>query len=87
MSAATGRLELMLTELRLPTVRRLAAELCAQSDSEGWPGHRLLEALLEHEMNERETRRIERHRAESQLSPDKRLSSFDFAAVPGVSKA
>jgi DNA replication protein DnaC len=87
MSAAVGRLELMLTELRLPTIKRLAGDLCAQSDREGWPGHRLLEALVEHEMSERETRRIERHRAESCLSPDKRLSSFDFAAVPGVSKA
>jgi DNA replication protein DnaC len=82
-----ARLELMLAELRLPTVRRLAGDLCAQSDHEGWPGHRLLEALLEHEMSERECRRIERHRAESALSPDKRLSSFDFAAVPSVSKA
>lgn len=88
MSAAmNARLGLMLTELRLPTMKRLAAELCAQSDGEGWPGQRLLEALLEHEMNEREVRRIERHRTESALSPDKRLSGFDFAAVPSVSKA
>lgn len=91
MSAATnevdGRLALMLSELRLPTIKRLAGDLCAQSDREGWPGRRLLEAVLEHEVAERETRRIDRHRAESQLSPDKRLSSFDFAAVPSVSKA
>lgn len=90
MSGATphlGRLDLMLTELRLPTVRRLAVDLCTQSDREGWPGHRLLEALLEHEIGEREARRIDRHRAESCLSPDKRLSSFDFASVPSVSKA
>jgi DNA replication protein DnaC len=91
MSAATnvadGRLAVMLSELRLPTVKRIAGDLCAQSDREGWPGHRLLEAVLEHEVAERETRRIDRHRAESQLSPDKRLSSFDFAAVPSVSKA
>lgn len=85
--AAGGRLSLMLTELRLPTIKRLAADLCTQSDREGWPGHRLLEALLEQEMAEREARRLDRHRAESALSPDKRLSSFDFAAVPSVSKA
>ena len=82
-----GRMELMLNDLRLPTIKRLASDLCAQSDREGWPGHRLLEALLEHELAEREIRRIDRHRAESDLSPDKRLSSFDFAAVPSVSKA
>lgn len=86
-TAASGRLSLMLTELRLPTIKRLAADLCAQSDREGWPGQRLLEALLEHELAERETRRLDRHRAESGLSPDKRLSNFDFAAVPSVSKA
>lgn len=85
--AVHGRLDLMLLELRLPTVRRLASDICAQSDREGWPGHRLLEALLEHEMHERDARRIERHRTDSALSPDKRLSCFDFAAVPSVSKA
>lgn len=86
-SITAGRLGLMLTELRLPTIKRLAPEMCAMSDREGWPGERLLEALLEHEMSEREARRIDRHRADSCLSPDKRLSSFDFAAVPTVSKA
>lgn len=86
-NVADGRLGMMLSQLRLPTIKRIAGDLCAQSDREGWPGHRLLEAVLEHEVAERETRRIDRHRAESQLSPDKRLSSFDFAAVPSVSKA
>lgn len=83
----SARLGLMLTELRMPTVKRLAADLCQQSDKEGWPGQRLLEALFEHELAERENRRIDRHRAEANLSPDKRLSNFDFTAVPSVSKA
>ena len=83
----SARLSLMLTELRMPTIKRLAADLCQESDKEGWPGQRLLEALFEHEMAERELRRIDRHRAEANLSPDKRLSSFDFTAVPSVSKA
>jgi DNA replication protein DnaC len=82
-----GRLGMMLRDLRLPTIKRLATDLCAQSDREGWPGARLLEALLEHELAERETGRIDRHRVESALSPDKRLSSFEFAAVPSMSKA
>ena len=86
-ATTSARLGVMLTDLRLPTIKRLAGDLCTQSDSEGWPAHRLLEALLEHEINEREARRIDRHRNESNLSPDKRLSSFDFAAVPSVSKA
>ncbi len=78
---------MMLSDLRLPTIKRLAGDLCAQSDLKGWPGQRLLEALLEYELAERETRRIDRHRVESSLSLDERLSSFDFAAVPSVSKA
>jgi DNA replication protein DnaC len=86
-TSTSARLGMMLTDLRLPTIKRLAGDLCAQSDKEGWPAHQLLEALLEHEINERETRRIDRHRMESGLSPDKRLSSFDFTAVPSVSKA
>jgi DNA replication protein DnaC len=82
-----GHLGVMLTELRLPTMKRLAAELCEQSDREGWPARRLLEQLLQQETAEREVRRFDRHRAESGLDPDKRLSTFDFAAVPTISKA
>ena len=49
-AAAGARLGMMLSDLRLPTIKRLAGDLCAQSDREGWPGQRLLEALLEHEL-------------------------------------
>lgn len=84
---ADGRLGILLTELRLPTMKRLATVVCEQSDNEGWPARRLLESLLEQEMAEREVRRFERHRVTSCLSPDKRLSSFDFAAVPTISRA
>lgn len=84
---ADGRLGAMLSELRLPTIRRLAGELCDRSDHEAWPARQLLERLFEQEMAEREVRRVERHRAASGLSPDKRLSSFDFSAVPTISRA
>ncbi len=83
----TSRLDMMFTELRLPTMKRLAADVCEQSDREGWPARRLLEALLEREMAEREVRRFDRHRAMSSLTPDKLLSTFDFAAVPTISRA
>jgi len=88
MSAAeVARLMLLLTELRLPTIKRLWEALAGQSNKEGWPAERFLAALMEHELAERETRRLARHRAESQLLPDKLLSSFDFGCVPTVSKA
>jgi DNA replication protein DnaC len=75
---------MLLTELRLPTIKRLWPALAEQSNREGWTAERFLSALCEHELNERETRRIERHKLESCLPPDKRLSDFDFAAVPTV---
>lgn len=83
----TGRLALMLHELRLPTIARLWPEFAQRSDKEGWPATRLLGALLEHELAERGKRRIERHRAESHLDPTKTLATFDFSMVPMVSKA
>ena len=85
-SADAAHLPLMLTDLRSPIIIRLWADLAAQSDREGWRAERLLSALFEHEMAERETRRLSRHRAESGLPPDKSIDSFDFAAVPSISK-
>jgi DNA replication protein DnaC len=83
----SATLPMLLTELRLPTIKRLWADLAEQSNREGWPAERFLAALCEHEVNEREQRRIDRHRQESGLTPGKRLSEFDFTAVPTVSKA
>ena len=86
-AADAARLPVMLTELRLPTIKRQWAELAEQSNREGWPAERFLGILLEREMHERESRRLARARFDSHLPPDKALSSFDFAAVPAVSKA
>ena len=87
MSADAMCLPLILNELRLPTVKRLWAALAEQANKDGWPAERYLAAVMEHELAERETRRLERHRLEAQLLPDKLLSSFDFTAVPNLSKA
>ena len=83
--ADAARLSIMLTELRLPTVKRLWEAIGAQSDREGWPAARLLSALFEHEIAERESRRLARHRFESNLAADKTLANFDFEQVPTVS--
>ena len=48
---------------------------------------RFLAALAEHEAAERSRRRIERHLAEARLPVRKTLATFDFEAVPMVSKA
>ena len=82
-----ARLELLLTDLRLPAVKLMWKKLAELSDKEGWPAARFLVALAEHEVAERGRRRIERHLAEARLPVGKTLASFDFAAVPMVSKA
>jgi len=82
-----ARIELLLSELRLPAIKLIWAKLAEQSDKEGWPAARFLAALAEHEIAERGRRRIERHLAEARLPVGKMLSNFDFAAVPMVSKA
>ena len=82
-----ARVELLLAELRLPAVKLVWADLAAQADKEGWPAARFLAALAEHEIAERGRRRIERHLAEARLPPGKTLDTFDFEAVPVVSKA
>jgi DNA replication protein DnaC len=83
----TTRLSLLLNELRLPAVKQLWPSLAERSDKEGWPAARLLMALAEHEIAERDRRRIERHLKEAKLLPGKTLDNFDFEALPMVSKA
>jgi DNA replication protein DnaC len=85
--AHAAALPMMLTELRLPTIRAQWEAVAQTANREGWPAERFLSTVLEMEMAEREIRRIERHRAESQLPPGKLTSNFDFAVVPSVSKA
>ena len=66
-SIDAARLELLLTELRLPAVKQTWKKLAEQSDKEEWPAARFLAALAEHEVAERSRRRIERHLAEARL--------------------
>jgi DNA replication protein DnaC len=83
----TARLGVMLNELRLPTIKLVWPRFAEQADNEGWPAARFLSAIAEHELAERDRRRIERHLAEARLLPGKTLDTFDFEAVPMVSKA
>ncbi len=82
-----ARLGVMLNELRLPTIKTMWPRFAEQADKEGWPAARFLSAMAEHELAERDRRRIERHLAEARLPPGKTLDSFDFEAVPMLSKA
>ena len=83
----TARLPMLLTELRLPSVARLWPAITEQADRDGWPAARTLAALFEHEIAERAQRRTQRHLFEARLPVGKTLDTFDFTAVPMVSKA
>jgi len=87
MTIDTAKLPLMLTTLRLPTFARLWPDFARRADREGWPAERFLAVLAELEIAERAQRRIQRHLAEARLPAGKTLDSFDFTAVPMVSKA
>jgi DNA replication protein DnaC len=86
-TADAARLALVLTELRLPGIKTMWPQFAERADKEGWPAARFLTALAEHELAERDRRRIERHLAEARLLPGKTLESFEFEAVPMISKA
>ena len=62
-------------------------QFAEQADKEGWPAARFLSAIAEHELSERDRRRIERHLADARLPPGKTIDSFDFDVVPMISKA
>ncbi len=83
----TARLGILLNELRLPAIKTLWPQFTEQADKEGWPAARFLTAIAEHELAERDRRRIARHLAEARLPPGKTLDSFAFDAVPMISKA
>jgi DNA replication protein DnaC len=83
----TARLGLLLNELRLPAIKSMWPRFAEQADKEGWPAARFLGAIAEHELAERDRRRIERHLAEARLLPGKTLDSFQFDTVPMISKA
>ena len=81
-----ARLELLLTELRLPGFKLMWAKLAEQSDKEGWPAARFLAALAEHELADRVRRRIQRYMTEAHLRAGKTLAAFDFETVLMVLK-
>lgn len=86
-SIDSARLTLILNDLRLPAIKQSWPAFAKRADKEGWPAARFLAALAEHEIAERDRRRIERHLLEARLPPGKTLDGFEFEAVPMISKA
>ena len=86
MTADTAVLPTMLTALRLPSIARNWKRIAEISDRDGWPAARLLATLLEIEVADRTSRRLQRHRDQSSLPAGKTFATFDFNAAPGVRK-
>ena len=78
------KLPAMLTALRLPSFQAHWQAFAARADDEGWSAAGFLAALAECEIAERETRRIQRHLADSRLPAGKTLATFDFDALTTV---
>jgi DNA replication protein DnaC len=87
LSVDAARVELMLTELRLPAMKAMWSAIAAQADKEGWPAARFLATLAEAEIADRGRRRIVRNMAEADLPEGKTIDNFEFELVPMVSKA
>lgn len=82
-----AKLTILLNSLRLPAMKQMWPQFADEADKDGWPAARFLSALSEHELAERNRRRIQRHLAEARLLPGKTLDGFEFEAVSMISKA
>jgi DNA replication protein DnaC len=79
-------LPLLLSELRLPTMKRLWEEVAVEAVGKGWSAPQYLANLCEHEAADRNRRRLARHFAEAQLPRGKTMETYDFSSIDGVSK-
>jgi DNA replication protein DnaC len=82
----TAVLPTLLTALRLPSIARNWKRIAETADREGWPAAKLLAMLLEIEVADRTSRRIQRHRDQSGLPVGKTFATFDFDAAAGARK-
>lgn len=80
-------LPLLLAQLRLPTMKRLWEDVAEEAEKKGFSGPKYLSILCEHEMADRDRRRLGRRMAEAQLPKGKTLESFDFSEINGITKA
>lgn len=72
-------LELGLKRLHLPTIRRLAPEMCAQAEKENWTFRELLEQLVAEEIAHRCETRIARAVRKARFPFLKTIEQFDFS--------
>ncbi len=76
--ANSQALPLLLKQLRLSTMDRLWESFLIRAEENQWGPAQYLAALCEQELNERDSRRIERFTKDSRLPIGKTLATFDF---------
>lgn len=79
-----GDLESGLKRLHLPTIRRMASEMCAQAEREDWTYRELLEQLVAEEIAHRSETRVARAVRKARFPFVKTIESFDFAFQTSV---
>lgn len=82
----TAILPLLLSQLRLPTMKRQWEEAAQEAGSKGWSHPQYLATLCEAEVSERDRRRLSNRMSEAQLPKGKGLETYDFSIVRGVTK-
>jgi DNA replication protein DnaC len=85
-ATAEARIQLLLGELKLPTVKRIHSKVAREVSLAGGDFAAFLEAILEEEVRERRTRRIQRRLKEATFPQTKLLEELDPAGLPkGIS--
>jgi len=77
-----ARLSMLLNDLKLPTMRRIYCKVAAEVSKAGGDFKAFLQALVEEELRERRTRRIQRRIKEARFRQIKLLSELDPKALP-----
>jgi DNA replication protein DnaC len=76
-----------LKTLRLPSMARTWKDVVNEASAHAWSHERFLGTLCELELCERTSRRLAARLMTAKLPPGKRLDSFEFGLVPGLSRA
>ncbi len=85
-AAIDARIELFLSELRLPSIKKNYVKIAKEVGQSGSDYAGFLHALLEEEVNDRCTRRIERRLQEARFPQIKELADLDETSLPsGIS--
>lgn len=82
-----GQIDVLATELKLPTVRRLHRRLAREVTAQGGDYQAYLLTVLREEVAERQARRVMRRIQEARFPQVKLLGDLDFAAPPMPPKA